>query len=61
MNNMELRIHHIFDIIRDFGSNKTFEKHAFGHSYHFIAEKILKEETVFPSRDVDPLKNILDD
>ena len=41
---MELRIHHIFDIIRDIGKGKILEKHEYGHSYHIIAKKILNEE-----------------
>lgn len=38
--NMKLRIHHIFDIIRDLGKNSLFNKHEYGHSYHIIANKI---------------------
>lgn len=38
---MRLRIHHFFDIIRDFGSGKNIEPHEFGHSYHLIAKQIL--------------------
>ncbi len=41
---VELRIHHIFDIIRDIGRNKILEKHEYGHSYHIIAKKILNNE-----------------
>ena len=41
---MELRIHHIFDIIRDIGKNKILEKHEYCHSYHIIANKILNKE-----------------
>lgn len=37
---MKLRVHHFFDIIRDFGSGKEISPHPYGHSYHIIAEKI---------------------
>lgn len=37
---MKLRIHHFFDIIRDFGSGKKINPHPFGHVYHKIAEEI---------------------
>ena len=37
---MNLRIHHFYDIIRDFGIGKKIEAHSYGHSYHKIAEQI---------------------
>lgn len=37
---MNLRIHHFYDIIRDFGRGKIIEPHPYGHSYHKAAEKI---------------------
>lgn len=40
---MKLRIHHFFDIIRDFGSGKKIEAHPFGHAYHMVAELILTD------------------
>lgn len=40
---MELRIHHFFDIIRDFGSGKEIKPHSHGHSYHLVAEMIRKD------------------
>jgi hypothetical protein len=40
---MKLRIHHFFDIIRDFGSGKDFFPHPYLHSYHKIANIILKD------------------
>lgn len=40
---MKLRIHHFFDIIRDFGSGKKIEAHPYGHAYHTVAELILND------------------
>jgi len=40
---MKLRIHHFFDIIRDFGIGKKFDPHPYQHSYHRIAEQILAD------------------
>jgi len=37
---MQIRIHHFFDIIRDFGSKKKFHPHPYLHSYHNIAREI---------------------
>lgn len=37
---MKLRIHHFFDIIRDFGSGKEILPHPHGHRYHILAEQI---------------------
>ncbi len=41
---MKLRIHHIFDIIRDYGKNIKFQKHEYGHSYHIIANKLIQNK-----------------
>jgi len=38
---MRLRIHHFFDMIRDFGIGKQFDPHPYGHSYHKVAQQIL--------------------
>lgn len=40
---MKLRIHHFFDIIRDFGSGKKIEAHPYGHAYHTVAELIMND------------------
>lgn len=37
---MNIRIHHFFDIIRDFGSGKTIRPHQSLHAYHKVAEQI---------------------
>ncbi|MDD3648176.1 MAG: DUF1284 domain-containing protein [Candidatus Dojkabacteria bacterium] len=37
---MKLRIHHFFDIIKDFGSRRKLTPHSYGHSYHIVAQKI---------------------
>lgn len=37
---MQLRIHHFFDIIRDFGKGKPIVPHPYFHSYHLVAEEI---------------------
>jgi hypothetical protein len=41
---IELRIHHFFDIIRDYGSGKKIEEHPYGHSYHIIAKKLYENQ-----------------
>lgn len=40
---MKLRIHHFFDMIRDFGIGKQFDPHPYQHSYHKVAELILTD------------------
>ncbi|QGY45540.1 DUF1284 domain-containing protein [Maribellus comscasis] len=35
---MKIKIHHFFDIIRDFGIAKEFNPHPYKHSYHKVAE-----------------------
>lgn len=37
---MKLRIHHIFDMIRDKGCEKALEPHPYGHSYHAVAQEL---------------------
>lgn len=37
---IKLRIHHFFDIVRDFGIGKEFAPHPYKHSYHEVAEMI---------------------
>ena len=37
---LNIRIHHFFDILRDYGSNKTLEPHEYGHNYHVIGQQI---------------------
>lgn len=37
---MKIRIHHFFDIIRDFGTGKKIEQHPYLHSYHTVAGAI---------------------
>lgn len=43
---MKIRIHHFFDIIRDFGSGKKIVPHPSLHSYHKIAEQIRKDPDI---------------
>lgn len=43
---MELRIHHFFDIIRDFGISKEITPHHYGHSYHKIAWLIRNDPNI---------------
>ena len=40
----ELRIHHFFDIIRDYGDCKELVPHEYGHSYHVIGQEIYSNE-----------------
>lgn len=44
---LDLRIHHIFDIIRDLGENKEIKEHEYGHSYHIIAKDIYSKPERF--------------
>lgn len=37
---MKLRIHHFFDIIRDFSRVEEVKPHPYGHSYHKVARVI---------------------
>ncbi|MDD2382354.1 MAG: hypothetical protein WCY58_03020 [Mariniphaga sp.] len=37
---MKIRIHHFFDMVRDFGSGKTFLPHPYQHAYHLVAKEI---------------------
>ena len=43
---MKIRIHHFFDIIRDFGSGKTIVPHLYLHAYHKVAEQIRKNSNI---------------
>lgn len=43
---MKIKIHHFFDMIRDFGSNKKIVPHPHLHSYHSIAEIIREDANV---------------
>lgn len=40
---MQLRPHHILDIIRAYGNGHTYTAHPYGHSQHLVAEKILSD------------------
>jgi len=40
----ELRIHHFFDMIRDYGSEKELKPHPFGHSYHLIGKEVFENK-----------------
>ena len=40
----ELRIHHFFDIIRDYGAGNTLKPHVYGHSYHLIGNEIYNND-----------------
>lgn len=35
---LSLRIHHFYDIIRDFSKEEDIRPHPYGHSYHKVAE-----------------------
>jgi len=41
---LNIRIHHFFDILRDYGSNKILEPHEYGHSYHIIGQQIYNNQ-----------------
>jgi len=43
---MNIRIHHFFDIIRDFGNNKTIVPHKYLHAYHKVAKQIRENPNV---------------
>jgi hypothetical protein len=38
---MQLRPHHIIDIITDRGNNVQYEPHPYGHAQHIVAPKLL--------------------
>jgi len=42
-NTVQLRIHHVFDIIRDIGAGREFTPHPYGHSYHLLADRLRRE------------------
>jgi len=41
-----LRIHHFFDMIRDYGNDTVLEAHPFGHSYHIVGNDIFNNKIV---------------
>lgn len=41
---MKIKIHHFFDIIRDFGIGKSIGPHPYRHSYHKVAQAILQNQ-----------------
>ncbi len=43
---MNIRIHHFFDIIRDFGSGKKIVPHQSLHAYHKVAEQIRENPNI---------------
>ena len=43
---MKIRIHHFYDIIRDFGSGKNITPHSFLHAYHKVAEQIRENPNI---------------
>jgi hypothetical protein len=38
---MQLRPHHILDIISDHGKGKEYQPHSYGHSLHIVAPELL--------------------
>lgn len=40
---MKLRLHHIIDIITDYGKNIQYQPHPYGHSRHLVALKLLSD------------------
>ncbi len=43
---MKIRIHHFYDIIRDFGSGKNITPHSSLHAYHKVAEQIRENPNI---------------
>jgi hypothetical protein len=43
---MKLRIHHFYDIIRDFGVGNPITPHPYGHSYHLLAREIWENSSI---------------
>lgn len=43
---MKIKIHHFYDMIRDFGSNKKIVPHPHLHSYHTVAGLIRKNANI---------------
>ena len=41
---LNIRIHHFFDILRDYGSGKELAPHPYGHSYHITGKQIYNNE-----------------
>lgn len=40
----KIRIHHFFDIVRDYGNEKAMIPHPYGHSYHLVGKRIIAGE-----------------
>jgi hypothetical protein len=38
---LELRPHHLLDIISDYGHGTRYQPHAYGHALHLVAEQVL--------------------
>ena len=36
-----IRVHHFFDIIRDYGKGKVLSPHPYGHSYHTVGNRLI--------------------
>jgi hypothetical protein len=43
---MQLRPHHLIDIVTDYGHGVEFRPHPYGHALHTVAEKVLADLTV---------------
>jgi hypothetical protein len=40
---IDMRPHHLLDIINQFGHGQSFEPHPYGHAVHLVAEAALKD------------------
>jgi len=43
METMELRPHHILDIVKGYGAGSAFKPHPYGHAVHTVAKQILSD------------------
>jgi hypothetical protein len=43
---MELRPHHLLDILRDYGLGSKFEPSPYGHAVHTVAQDILADTSI---------------
>ena len=43
MDIMELRPHHILDIVKSYGAGSAFRPHPYGHAVHTVAKQILSD------------------
>jgi hypothetical protein len=43
---IKLRIHHLFDMLRDYGAEKEITPHPYGHSYHIISQQLFSQENI---------------